>query len=174
MKPMILRTSLSLVALGAALAAHAVTISLVSAGTYAITGADTYTQDEKVLVSDTAPLPALTSMHLDGVYSTGMQTATYTGGGSTLVLDLVFINTVSNGGAKTDQGTWSYVTGTGGYAPGTAITGGTGTYSITYNPADGQFASTTIAGNLDAVPEPASVAALGVGALGLLRRRRKV
>ncbi len=149
----------------------ALTLSIVSAGTYSFDpNPDLYHQNETVLFSHIVPLPNPTTLDLLGTFSTSTSVATYSNGVDSFTLDFVFTNTTFAGGAKTDQGTWTWVGGTAAYA---TVTGGTGTYSATYNAADGNFSSTTIAGNLDAVPEPASMAVVGIGLLGLARRRRK-
>lgn len=170
--PMILRASLSLLALGAAMAANAIAVSIVSAGNYSFdpNDANLFFQDEDVLLSHIGALAAVDTLHVDGTYTPFTTLATYTGTAGTLVLDLVYSNTeVGGAGITTDSGTWSYVSGTGVYA---GYAGG-GSYSINYNALDDEFASTTVVGELQAVPEPASMVALSMGALALLRRRKK-
>lgn len=166
-----LRTTFSFTALGAAFAAQAISMSLVSSGSFAFDGADPnlFTQDEKVLISDLGAYPALDLLHVDGVYDPFSTVATYTSGSGSLTLDLMYENTSVGGfGVSTDSGTWTIRSGTGSYVDLT----GSGSYSISYNAGDDQFASTTVVGDIEAVPEPATLVALSLGALGLLRRRK--
>ena len=173
--PLILRASLSLVALGAALAAQAFSVS--SVGTFALDAdPNLFTQDETVFVSRIgstpalSSLPALTSLHVSGVYDPFTTTAVYSSGSGTLTIDLAYVQTVVGGiGVSTDSGLWTILSGTGSY---TNLVGG-GSYSINYNANDDNFSQTTLVGDVQAVPEPASIAALSVGALALLRRRKK-
>lgn len=168
---LILRPAVSLAAIGIALAAHAASVSLVSAGSYAFDPIDSnlFTQDETVLLSAVSPLPALTTLHVDGVYSPFSTTATYSSGSGTLILDLAYENTSVGGvGVSTDSGTWTVSGGTGAYAN---MMGG-GSYSISYNAGNNMFSSTTVVGDIQAVPEPATMTALSLGAIALLRRRK--
>ena len=168
-----LRFTLSVALIASALMAHAIAVSLVSSGTFTQDPMDSnlFTQDETVLVSHISPLPNLVSLHVEGVYSPFTTVATYTSPSGTLVLDLLYESTAIGGfGTSTDSGTWVYnAASTGAYAG----YSGMGSYAISYNADDNQFASTTVVGSLDAVPEPTSLAALGLGALAFTRRRRK-
>ena len=98
----------------------------------------------------------------------------YTGTGETLDFNLQFdpnsYQNVGPSGGSID-GTWTYTGGTGGYA---GFKNGSGTLALTYlltSPTTAMTA-TTFQGML-ATPEPAPLAALGIGALGLLMRRRR-
>ena len=155
-------------------AAHAVSIDLVSAGTYTTdaTNANLVTQNETVYVSHVGTLPSLTSLVVASDFGASpiAQTATYTSGSGTLSLMLTYSGTVvGDFGVSTDSGTWSYLSGTGSYAN----LSGMGSYAISYNADDNNFSTTQVVGNVQAVPEPASMAALAVGAVALLRRRKR-
>jgi hypothetical protein len=66
-------------------------------------------------------------------------------------------------------GVWSYSGGTGTYVNQT----GGGTLSLTVQPNVSEVATITgLQGSLQAVPEPAPIVALGIGAIGLIRRRK--
>lgn len=155
-----------------ALAAHAVSVNIVSVGTFTEDpmNSDIVTQDENVLYSSLAGLPVPGStLHVDGMLNPYVFTATYSSANGDLVLDFMFENQVVGGiGVSTDSGTWSYKSGTGSFAN---LSGG-GSYSINYNGLADNYSSTSIVGNVEAVPEPASIAALGVGAIALMRRRK--
>lgn len=155
-------------------ASHALSLNLVSAGSYTVdaTNPNLVTQNETVYVSQIGALPALTSLIVasDLGPSPIVQTATYSGGSGTLVLKLAYDHTVvGDFGVSTDSGTWSVASGTGSYAG----LSGMGSYAISYNADADQFSTTQVVGNVEAVPEPASLAALGAGAVALARRRRK-
>lgn len=155
-----------------ALAAHAVAVNIVSVGSFTEdpSNSDLLTQDENVLFSSLADLPVPGStLHIDGMLNPYVFTATYSSANGNLVLDFSYENTVVGGiGVSTDSGTWSYKSGTGAFQN----FSGSGSYSINYNGLSNNYASTSIVGNVEAVPEPASITALSVGALALLGRRK--
>ena len=165
-----LRASLLAAALGAALSAQAVTIFTVSSGTYTLAGT-TQTQNETVSLK-TGGYGPLASLVLNYDTFTMSGTGTYTGTGGTFNFDYSLPTppvTVGQGTSLT--GVWStgaFNTSTGTYAN----TTGVGTFSVTLNTTTKE-SGTVFTGNLEAVPEPASMAALGLGAAALLRRRRK-
>ena len=151
-------------------ASQAITLSLVSVGTFDDSNPALLTQDEAVVVSHIGTLPALSTLHAESTFSPFTTTAVYTSTSGTLTFDLVYDNTEVGGfGISTDSGLWTVLGGTGSYA-GYA---GSGSYSINYNAPDNNFSQTTLIGDIEAVPEPASIAVLSLGALGLLRRRKK-
>jgi hypothetical protein len=163
---------MSMAVMAVALAAHAVSVNIVSVGSYTEDpmNPDHLTQDESVLFSSLGgfPVPGST-LHIDGMLNPYAFTATYSSANGDLVLDFVYDTTVVGGiGVSTDSGTWSYVSGTGAFAG----MMGMGSYSINYNALANNYASTSIVGDIDAVPEPASMAALGVGAIAFMRRRK--
>jgi hypothetical protein len=165
---------MSMAVMAIALAAHAVAVNIVSVGTFTEdpNNSDHLTQDENVLFSSLLDLPVPGSMlHIEGMLNPYVFTATYSSANGDLVLDLVYDHTVVAGiGVSTDSGTWSYKSGTGAFQNLT----GSGSYSINYNGLADNYASTSIVGNVDAVPEPTSIAALGIGALAFLRRRKTI
>ncbi len=169
----ILRTSLVVAALGAALSAQAVTIFLVSHGTGALDVNNNFVQNEKVLVQ-TGGFGALTSLvqTSDNTNFPNGSTGEYSGAGGTLDYSYVISDVTSNGAFQSVDGAWTYTGGTGTYAN---LPGGGGTLAFTIDLSSGEpdETGTVFSGDLQAVPEPASMAVLGVGALGLLRRRKK-
>lgn len=150
-------------------AAHAVVFNVVSVGTWLITDSG-YTTSEGVVFQNTPS--AVTHMDWTATYvGSGAQgTILYSGAGGTVTLSFTSgpFSGSGDGSATALSGVWNYVSGTGDYAN---YVGGTGTFGSTYNIND-NYSSTTLSGHLDPVPEPASLAALGVGALVLIRRRR--
>lgn len=117
--------------------------------------------------------PLLTSLGYSVDITTLAGTGTYTGVGGSLDFDLQFAansyQTVGPTGGSID-GTWTYTGGTGGYA---GYTGGSGTLALTYfltSPTTA-MTGTTFQGMI--TPEPTPFAVLGLGAMGLLVRRRR-
>lgn len=164
-------------------AANAQSLILESAGTWSNpNGNDYFFQNETVLYppSTTGVLPNLTTLssvdQLDGSGNVASAVATYSDTtGDTLVLDWTITNNTYNGtSAESFDGTWTYAGGTGAYAP-TLISGGIGTVAISNtnvsNGSSSGFSGTVLVGDLTPVPEPFSVSLLGLGALGLIRRR---
>jgi hypothetical protein len=172
-----MRGLLIIAAVGVAAYAQAITVDLVSVGTYnnsygpgGAQGAF-YTTSETTIYSDLATIPVGSALSFFDTYATGLGTATYVGGGNTLVLDVDVTNYDVSPNTSSMIGTWTLDTAlsSGAYA-GLA---GSGTLSAGYNQLAGAFSSTTVVGNLQAVPEPASYAVLGLGILGLVRRRSR-
>ncbi|RYG23416.1 PEP-CTERM sorting domain-containing protein [bacterium] len=167
----LLRISLLTAAIGAALSAQAVSIGLTSAGTTLDNG---FTNDESVLlqVGGFGPLATLhtdlvaNANTLGGIWS---GTGTYTGAGGTLDFEFdLAAGTVNT--TVSYSGAWTMTGGTGTYAGKT----GQGTLTINFvTPTTTSDVFTTFSGDLEAVPEPASMAVLGLGTAALLRRRRK-
>lgn len=162
----LLRTSLLTAAFGLALSAHAVSIFVTSHGTGAN---DPITQDliqNETVIQQSGGLTPYSTLTLDTETSTLplTGTGTYTGAGGTLTFTYALTEPSLLGDAQSASGTWT--------ATGSNM--GSGTLSITLLSATSGFETGTLfAGSYQAVPEPASLAALGVGALGLLRRRKR-
>lgn len=103
--------------------------------------------------------------------STGTGTASYSNGSLSEVLNvnLAVTSIVKDGAARSLAGTWTYTSGVGTYN----AQKGSGTWAATLNPTLGQLDLTTFTGSLQAVPEPASMAVIGIGAMALAARRRR-
>lgn len=162
--------------LGVALSAHA-QIVLGSMGSWVSSNAGaTFTDTETVVYQSTpgyAPLTDLTMVlpYVGPPY--GLGTAVYTdNAGDTLdlVLDVSDETYAPDDLTRSIDGAWLYAGGTGSYAP-SQVAFGDGTFAVSQT-IEG-FSGTVLVGNLYAVPEPAPYAVLGVGALGLLMRRRR-
>ncbi len=173
--PSLLRLPVLLAALAAALSAHAVNLTLVSAGFYDETNPLIGITTESVVFQSHPGLAALGTYVETDDFLAGTYLATYTSAdlASSLTISLdaagaVFAGDVNDPNLYTAATDWTYVGGTGSYAN---LSGdGTFTQIIDY----GDHSSTTsIKGGLQAVPEPSAYAALGLGGLALLRRRRK-
>lgn len=149
-----------------AAASQALSLNLISYGSYTLSSATSWTQNENVLVSQTGGLITPTTLALT-VPGGGTGSAVYTDGSKTLTLDLLFttFSYGTSGLPASTHGTWKLTTPFEGYV-------GDGTFSASYNDA-GAFASTTLVGDLKAVPEPASMFALAGGALLLVARRKR-
>lgn len=171
---MIMKSTLKFAALaatlGSAVAAHALVISVASVGGYNVVGT-TATFTESVVYQSTNPasgqFTTLTAVY-DLVNKTGTATYMNADDSQELVYDFTISGVAINNPFESAAGTWSYVSGKGDYAN---FATGLGTNTININTTDTSSLWTT-KGELVPVPEPASIAVIGVGLLGLLRRRR--
>ncbi len=164
----ILRFAFASAALGAAIAANAFTILLASSGTATVSTNDVFTETVYAQVGGAGALGSLVDTFSN---TTGLGTAVYTGTGGTLDLSVAFnIHSTQFGGGVSDTGTWTAIGGTGTYTGAT----GSGTIAATVLTAGGYpYASGTVtAGSIQTAPEPATMAGLGLGAFGLIRRRK--
>lgn len=156
--------------MGAAVPSFAFTIDIISVGGYSNPGL-TYTTSENVIFQNTPGV--LSTLAVSGtINSPGPTqflnaTATYVGSGGSLVVNYSTSPVQFSGGSASYDGTWTYVSGTGAYA------GLSGTGAINFLVSSSGFANHSLSGSLEAVPEPASIAALGLGAVALLRRRKR-
>ncbi len=172
--PNLLRLPLLAALLGAALAAHAVNLTLVSAGSFDLTDPLHMVFTESVVFQSHPGLAALATYVETDDYVENTFLVTYAGvnPADSLTLSLDFAGVVGAGDPNNPDvysvvTDWTYVGGTGSYAN----LAGDGTYAQSGNYGDSS-STTSIKGHLQAVPEPASFAALGLAALALLRRRR--
>ena len=152
---------------GVAVAAHAFQFAVISDGSYS---SNTGISNEQV-VGQTG-IEELDTLVLD--YAT--ETGEYTGPGGNL--DFTFTwgppgQGYPYGDGNYYQGVWTYAnTSTGDFAN---MNGG-GTFAFGINNGDGNgnyHSNTALVGSLVTVPEPAAFAALGIGLVALVRRRRK-
>ena len=158
------RISVLAALLGAAVSAHAYLFSVLSAGQYSF---NTQLDSENVLTYYNTP--EVDTLNMDLNFNTGY----YTGPGGVLAFTFVPDNgggMFAGGGAG--DATWYYDPA---HSSGvfSGLQGG-GTFSISVDGTTGVVNSTTgLTGNLNAVPEPATLAGLAIGAVELLRRRRR-
>ena len=111
----------------------------------------------------------VTNLFLDGNTFTGVLSGP--GNVDTMSFQFSIDNSQTFGSNVNQELQWQYTGGTGAFANLTGL----GSISIDFHYVDQNNADTTsgMTGELEPVPEPASMAALGVGALALIRRRRK-
>lgn len=153
-----------------AVSANAFTIAVQSKGTF--TAAELVEFTETTTFQWTSvPLPILTDIHywlVNTGVPTGGQAAFTNVGGDELDLDLTLQAVTTSGPTISGAGVWTYFGGTGAYAD----LAGTGTFAFSLDiPSRSSFSS--FIGNLNAVPEPASLALLSVGVAALVGRRLK-
>ena len=155
----------------AAASAHAFNIAVQSLGT--VTSAELSVFTESVTFQSTSvPLPVFTDVNYWIVNvappASGMATLS-NGSGDSIDLDLTLQAVTDSVSTVSGVGNWAYVSGTGAYA--NLAGSGTFAYSIDV-PSAGSFSS--FVGKLNAVPEPASLALIGMGVTALaVRRARK-
>lgn len=167
------RTLAAVTLLAGAVCANAVSFYVASQGTYNNSFGTYYTTSERV-IAELDPFANPTTLAFNATYGgVGISngTAVYDdGAGNTLTLGFAGGPFTVGTFTSSVAGSWSFVSGTGAYS---SIGSGSGTWSASYHASLNSLSQTTFVGDFEAVPEPASMAALGLGAAALLRRRRK-
>jgi len=177
-----LKTSFLAAALVAAYSAQAVTLdlNLQSHGSFTQAGSivsvvETVGIQEFVddNTYDTVIMPSLTNLNYSFNAGTGTGSGIYTNGVDSLSFDFAFspvpsLNVPSQ--SVSGNANWVLTGATGAFS---TFTLGSGTLSATYSPKIRKTALTSFSGQIQSVPEPASMAAVGIGLAGLLRRRKK-
>jgi hypothetical protein len=158
----------------AAASASAFNIDIISVGTYVNNQPVNYTTHENVIFQQSNPAgePLLDTLDFNADYASSTGEAFYqNAGGDGFKFSFTFGTFSFDGtaGTSSTNGTWTYENGSGAYAG----LHGSGTWSATYDAFTGASSMTTVSGQLTPVPEPASLAIVGVGVVGLLARRRR-
>lgn len=165
----------SLAALAAIVtSAHAGSVAFLTVGLYSNTATTVSAPIQSVLYQLHPGYGNVSASEIDlsgvslatSTFTTGVGTAKFDV--SSLVLDLQLSSLVAKNGTVSANGSWKYVSGTGTYSN----QKGSGTFGLTYTPGI-NLQQSTFTGSLQAVPEPASLAVLGLGAMALVRKRRK-
>lgn len=168
-----MRSLLALSFLACVGAAQAFVIDLVSVGNF-VPGVN-YTANENVIYEN-AP-GNLATLAVNGLvnnpgatqFLTG--TAVWSGGPDSLTVAFASAPVQSGSGFTASYaGTWTYTSGTGQYA---GLTGG-GSWAVVFNSASNLYSNHSFSGELNAVPEPASMTLFAIaGGAAVLRRIRR-
>lgn len=164
------RTAVLAAMFGLAIVAQATTITVGSAGGIDSINGNLVTIGETVWYQNSPGLSSFTKVknHYDATFGSG--TSTYMNDDDSQELNILYLfeGTSTTYPFESAAGSWIYTSGKGDYANLT----GAGTVTFNLNASDFSTIS-TLKGKLEAVPEPASMAILGVGVVGLIRRRKK-
>lgn len=153
-----------------AISAQAFMIDIISVGGFT-NGVGVYATTENVIFQNTpgtlSTLAVAGNINSPGPSQFLNATATYVGSGGSLVVNYSTSPMQTSGNSASYDGIWTYVSGTGAYA------GLSGTGAVNFLVSASGFANHSLSGELQAVPEPATMAVLGLGAAALLRRRKR-
>ncbi|MBS1717988.1 MAG: PEP-CTERM sorting domain-containing protein [Armatimonadetes bacterium] len=158
-------------ALAAVTSAQASIVITLSQGNYSFDGSGNYLTDEVLTLSTVSGLNAGDTLHYvcQNIVG-GSGTATFSNGTDQLIFDVTVNHAVVNGVTSSDDGNWTYDAASTGVFAGMT---GSGTFNQSFHANANQFAASQFVGDLEVVPEPASMIALGAGAAAVIRRRRK-
>jgi len=157
--------------LAVAISAQAFTIDVSSVGKWAIVGANLNTSETVIFQSTSVVAPVFVTNDTSVVNAAPPTPGVGLlddGAGNSITYSITFDSASGNFNGVSASGTWNYVAGTGFYA---GLVGG-GTITENYDGSSG-LSLGTVVGDLRAVPEPASMAAMGLGIVGLIARRRR-
>ncbi len=178
----LLKTSFIAAALVAAFSAQAVTLdlNLQSHGSYSQAG-PLVSVSENVSLQDlvddstfnTVTMPLLSHLNYSFNAGSGIGSGSYSNGVDSLSFNFMFspvpsLNVPS--GSVSGNANWVLTGATGAFSN---YTIGSGTLSATYSPKIRRTALTSFSGQIQSVPEPTSLAAIGIGIAGIMRRRKK-
>lgn len=175
MKARVFRGIVLLALVGGVSGAYAADIDLQSIGVWSNQTSPQFSTTQNVIYQwSDVTLPSLTSMYFEVPIVTGNGEAAdgyFTNGTDSFTFNAVINNIDTVGSSQSGEGTWTLTSDTGAFSQ---FVSGAGTFSLTINlTGNNQAAFSAFTGTLNPVPEPMTLGAFAIGAIGLLARRRR-